>query len=100
MIVVAIGWQVYHLHNNPLDLGLVGLAEFLPLLVLALPAGALADRASRRVIAIAAGVLNVCIAGVLLVITVNGDAPRSGRTSASACSRARCRPSARPRHGR
>jgi hypothetical protein len=72
MIVVAIGWQVYHLRKDPLDLGLVGLAEFLPLLVLALPAGALADRASRRVIAIAAGVLNVCIAGALLVITVNG----------------------------
>ena len=72
MIVVAIGWQVYHLHNDPLDLGLVGLAEFLPLLVLALPAGALADRASRRVIAIVAGAIHVCVAGALLVITVNG----------------------------
>ena len=48
MIVVAIGWQVYRPADHPLDLGLVGLAEFLPLLVLALPAGALADRASRR----------------------------------------------------
>ena len=72
MIVVAIGWQVYHLHNSTLDLGLIGLAEFLPLPLLALPAGALADRASRRVVAAAAGGLQICIAGVLLVITIIG----------------------------
>ena len=39
MAFVAIGWQVYSVRENPLDLGLVGLAEFLPLLLLALPAG-------------------------------------------------------------
>ena len=44
MLVVAIGVQVYLIHEDPLDLGLVGLAEFLPLLVLALPAGQIADR--------------------------------------------------------
>ena len=55
MLVVAIGWQVYAIHRNPLDLGLVGLAEFVPLPVLALPAGQLADRVSRRlVVAVAA----------------------------------------------
>ena len=72
MIVVAIGVQVYYLHHNVFDLGLVGLAEFVPLPILALPAGALADRASRRVIAAVAGVLNVCIAAILLAITVIG----------------------------
>ena len=50
MIVVAVGWQVYELHHDPLDLGLVGLAEFLPLPLLALPAGQLADRVSRRLV--------------------------------------------------
>ena len=39
MIAVAVGWQVYAIHKNPLDLGLVGLCEFLPLPLLALPAG-------------------------------------------------------------
>ena len=39
MLAVAIGWQVYAIHRNPLDLGLVGLMEFLPLPLLALPAG-------------------------------------------------------------
>jgi MFS family permease len=72
MIVIAIGWQVYTLHGSALDLGLVGLAEFAPLPLLALPAGQLADRASRRLIAAVAGALHVCIAGLLLAITVIG----------------------------
>ena len=72
MIVVAIGWQVYSIRHNPLDLGLVGLAEFLPLPVLALPAGQLADRISRRIVAAAAGAVQVGIAFVLLAITEIG----------------------------
>ena len=48
MLAVAIGWQVYAIHRNPLDLGLVGLMEFLPLPVLALPAGQIADSSRRR----------------------------------------------------
>ena len=54
MLAVAIGWQVYAIHRNPLDLGLVGLMEFLPLPILALPAGQIADRLPRR--AVTAGV--------------------------------------------
>ena len=72
MIVVAIGWQVYAIRHRPLDLGLVGLAEFLPLPLLALPAGQLADRVSRRAVAAVAGALQVGIAGVLLAITAVG----------------------------
>ena len=48
MIEVVIGWQVYGLHRSALDLGWIGLSEFVPLLVLALPAGQLADRVPRR----------------------------------------------------
>ena len=51
MIAVAVGWQVFAIHKDPLDLGLIGLAEFVPLLVLALPAGHLADRLPRRLVA-------------------------------------------------
>ena len=50
MQVVAIGWQVYELTRDPLQLGFVGLAEFLPALVLALVTGAVADRFDRRII--------------------------------------------------
>ena len=49
-IEVAIGWEVYALHRSALDLGWIGLAEFVPLFLLALPAGQLADRAPRRLI--------------------------------------------------
>src|ERR1019366_7272768 len=44
MLEVAIGWEVYAQHRSPLDLGWIGLAEFIPMFVLALPAGQLADR--------------------------------------------------------
>ncbi|HKN63815.1 MAG TPA: MFS transporter [Gaiellaceae bacterium] len=72
MLVVAIGWQVYAIHRNPLDLGFVGLAEFVPLPLLALPAGQLADRAQRRlVVAVGLG-FQVAIATALVVITLSG----------------------------
>ncbi len=72
MAFVAIGWQVYSVRENPLDLGLVGLAEFLPLLLLALPAGQLADRVPRRSLLVLMLALNVVVLGGLLAITVAG----------------------------
>ena len=50
MLEVAIGWEVFTDHNNALYLGLIGLAEFIPMFALALPAGQFADRVSRRVV--------------------------------------------------
>ena len=71
MIAVSVGWQVYSVRHHPFDLGLVGLAEFLPFPILALPAGQLADRISRRFVvglALAVGVLNaLLLLGVTLV---------------------------------
>ncbi len=72
MVAVAIGWQVYSIHRNPLDLGLVGLAEFVPLPILALPAGQIADRVSRRTIAAVSIALSLATVGVLLAITILG----------------------------
>jgi hypothetical protein len=72
MMVVAIGWQVYSIRHRPLDLGLVGLAEFLPLPLLALPAGQLADRVPRRALAAVAGGIQLGIAGLLVAITESG----------------------------
>ena len=48
MQAVAIGWQMYALTDNPLDLGLVGLFQFIPAACLALVAGHVADRYDRR----------------------------------------------------
>ena len=41
MLAVAVGWQVYDITRDPLDLGLIGLAQFLPFLALVLPGGQL-----------------------------------------------------------
>ena len=72
MASVAIGWQVYSVRENPLDLGLVGLAEFLPLLLLAIPAGNLADRLPRRSLYAFAIVVDTLVAASLLVVTFRG----------------------------
>jgi Transmembrane secretion effector len=48
MLMVALGWQMYELTGRAWDLGMVGLAQFLPALLLALPAGHWVDRYDRR----------------------------------------------------
>jgi MFS family permease len=72
MASVAIGWQVYSVRENPLDLGLVGLAEFLPLLLLAIPAGNLADRLPRRNLYAVAIVVDCLVVVALLTVTIRG----------------------------
>ena len=72
MVVVAVGWQVYEIHHNPLDLGLIGLAEFLPLPLLALPAGHLADRVPRKLIFASSIVVSAIVTALLLVVTIAG----------------------------
>lgn len=72
MSFVAIGWQVYSIRDDPLDLGLVGLAMFIPLPLLALPAGHLADRFPRRtVLAMAIGI-DIAVAIGLLTLSRSG----------------------------
>lgn len=69
---VAVGWQLYSVTHDPLSLGLVGLAEALPFIGFALPAGHLADRVDRRRLTlIALAVLAAC-SGALLAITALG----------------------------
>ena len=74
MASVAIGWQVYSVRENPLDLGLIGLAEFLPLLLLALPAGHVADRFPRRRIYALMVIVDVAVFLGLLGVTLAGAA--------------------------
>src|SRR5260370_8353180 len=47
---VAVGWQIYELTNDPFDLGLVGLVQFVPLVVLSVVIGQVADRFDRRIV--------------------------------------------------
>ena len=50
VVSVSVGWQIYDLTRNPFDLGLVGLIEFAPALLLVLVTGSAADRFGRRMI--------------------------------------------------
>jgi MFS family permease len=72
MSFVAIGWQVYAIDGDPLDLGIVGLAMFVPLPLLALPAGHLADRFPRRTVLVAAIALDALVSLGLLGVTRQG----------------------------
>src|SRR5437660_12485979 len=60
MLSVAVGWQVYEVTRRPLDLGYVGLAQFLPNVFLFLIAGHAADRFSRK------SILLICNLGFAL----------------------------------
>jgi MFS family permease len=69
---VAVGWQIYELTGSALDLGLVGLAQFIPALLLLLVAGHFADRYDRRKIIAAAEVTQGSAVALLAVGTAGG----------------------------
>jgi len=65
MLFVALAWQMYDLTGRAFDLGLVGLMQFVPALVCALPAGQLVDRVDRRRV-LAASLLMQAAASLVL----------------------------------
>ena len=65
-VSVAIGWQLYETTGSTFALGLVGLVEVIPVVTLALPAGAAADRFPRRSVAIAAHLVLASCAAALM----------------------------------
>ena len=72
MAAVIIGWQVYDIRQSAFDLGLIGLAGFVPLPLLALPAGHLADRFPRRLVFAGALLLNMAVMTALVIVTLAG----------------------------
>jgi len=72
MQTVAIGWQIYALTHDPLDLGLIGLSQFLPFVLLVLPAGQVADRRNRARILTGCYALEFLCAILLLAFTLSG----------------------------
>jgi MFS family permease len=69
---VAVAWQIYALTGRPMDLGLVGLAQFLPGIFLFLPAGHTADIVPRRRILLACNLGFVLCSLALLVLSLAG----------------------------
>ena len=65
MVSVAVGWQIYDITHRALDLGLIGLVQFVPSFVLALPAGHLADRYDRRRIVLVCQIIEWLAAALL-----------------------------------
>ncbi len=70
---VAVGWQVYDITHSPMALGFAGLAQFLPMVLLILPAGDIADRVDRRLI-VGASYFLQAVAIVLLIVLTRLDA--------------------------
>ena len=70
--IVVVGWQVYEITKDPLSLGMIGLAEAVPFIAVALVAGHVADRWPRRPIAIA-GTFGMLLSAIaLLLFTTTG----------------------------
>lgn len=65
MVGVAVGWQIYAMTHSTFMLGLVGLAQFVPMVFCTLPAGHVADRYERRLSSAVALVLQGLAVGFL-----------------------------------
>lgn len=76
---VVVGWQVYTITHDALSLGLIGLAEALPFIAVALPAGYVADRWNRRAVSVVAlFVLALCSMTLLVFSAGHGLLGRYG----------------------
>lgn len=72
MLSVAIGWQMYAVTHDAFSLGAVGLAQFLPMVLLTLVVGHAADRLDRRKIVFWCQIIEVVISGLLLMGSYSG----------------------------
>jgi MFS family permease len=72
MLVVAIGWQLYTLTGSALNLGLLGIAQFVPMFILTPLVGHVADRYDNRLILLICQLGEACAAGILALGTVFG----------------------------
>jgi len=72
MLMLAVAWHVYELTSSAWDLGLVGLFQFIPALLMTLPAGHAADRMHRgRIFAVC--MLAQAVVALVLVLAIQGD---------------------------
>jgi MFS family permease len=72
VVSVAVGWQIYDLTRDPFDLGLVGIIQFVPSLLLVLATGTAADRFGRRLIMGISSMVEAACSLVLLVLALKG----------------------------
>ncbi|OIS92494.1 MFS transporter [Brucella cytisi] len=72
IVSVSVGWQIYDLTRDAFNLGMVGLVQFLPALLLVLVTGAAADRFGRRFIMGLSLILESVVTALLLSLTLAG----------------------------
>ena len=72
IVSVAVGWQMYDQTGKAIYLGLIGLVQFLPSLLLMLVTGSVADRYNRRAIAALCSLVSALCTLALLIMTVMG----------------------------
>jgi MFS family permease len=72
MQAVAVAWQMYDLTRDPLDLGLVGLTQFIPAALFVLVAGHVADRYDRRIIVRTCQIVAALASATLAIGTAGG----------------------------
>jgi len=72
IVSVAVGWQIYDMTRDPFDLGLVGVIQFAPSLLLVLVTGAVSDRFGRRLVMALSAFLEALCAAALLLLTMRG----------------------------
>ena len=69
---VAVAWQVFELTHDPLQLGLLGLARFVPLFLFGVVGGVIADRSDRRRTLILAQMALMTMSGLFAALTASG----------------------------
>jgi len=73
IVSVSVGWQIYDQTRNPYYLGIIGLVQFLPALLLVLVTGAASDRFGRRLIMGSSIAIEACCAVAFLFLTLTGN---------------------------
>src|ERR1044072_7306262 len=76
MLIVAVAWQLYALTGDPFDLGLIGLIQFVPAMLLFLVVGQVTDRTDRRLLLIGCQLIEAVAAGTLLTAVLTGTMSR------------------------
>lgn len=71
MQTVAVAWQVYEMTRNPASLGLIGLANFLPIIAFSLFGGLVADKVDRKKLLIFAQAAQLILATLLFTMTAS-----------------------------
>ncbi len=73
MQLAAVNWDVWRITHNELALGIVGLVRVLPIIVLSLLGGVVADAVDRRKLQLATQSLMLIFAGILAIVTISGS---------------------------